>query len=104
MTKYSINIGKLAERDMWEAVSYIQEVFFQPESAKRIYRAFKDQINSLSTMPERYAVIAEEPYTSMGLRKVKAENYLVFYTVNEKDKVVSIVRVLYDRREWHNLI
>ncbi len=104
MTKYSINIGKLAERDMWEAVSYIQEVLFQPESAKRIYRAFKDQINSLSTMPERYAVIAEEPYTSMGLRKVNVENYLIFYIVNEKEKTVSIVRVLYGRREWHNLI
>lgn len=104
MTKYSINIGKLAERDMWEAVSYIQEVLFQPESAKRIYRAFKDQINSLSTMPERYAVIAEEPYTSMGLRKVNVENYLIFYIVNEKEKTVSIVRVLYGRREWHNLV
>ena len=101
MTEYSINIGKLAERDMWETVSYIQNVLFQPESAKRIYRAIKDQINSLSTMPERYAVIAEEP---MGLRKVKAENYLIFYIVNEKEKIVSVVRVLYDRREWHNLI
>ena len=104
MTEYSINIGNLAERDMWEVVSYIQDVLFQPESAKRIYRAFKDQIYALSTMPERYAVIAEEPYASMGLRKVKVENYLIFYTVHEKEKVVSIVRVHYDRREWHNLI
>ena len=104
MTEYSISIGKLAERDMRETVSYIQEVLFQPESAKRIYRAIKEQINSLSTMPERYAVIAEEPYASMGLRKVKAENYLIFYIVNEKEKMVSVVRVLYDRREWHHFI
>ena len=55
-------------------------------------------------MPERYAVISEEPYTSMGLRKINVENYLIFYIVNEKEKTVSIVRVLYSRREWHNLI
>ena len=104
MTKYSIDISKLAERDIWDAASYIQEVLFQPESAKRIYRSIKEQILSLSTMPNRYAVIAEEPYTSMGVRKVCAENYLIFYIVNEKTKTVSIIRVLYNRREWHNLI
>ena len=104
MTDYSIDITKLAERDIGEAVSYIQEVLFQPASAKRIYRSLKEQISSLSTMPDRYAVIAEEPYTSMGVRKVRAENYLIFYVVNEKTKTVSVIRVLYNRREWHNLI
>lgn len=104
MTDYSIIIGTLAEQDLLEIVSYIQEILFQPESAKRIYRAIKEQINSLSTMPQRYAVIVEEPYTSIGVRKVKVENYLIFYTVNEKDTTVSILRILYNRREWHNLI
>ncbi|MBQ8849994.1 MAG: type II toxin-antitoxin system RelE/ParE family toxin [Clostridia bacterium] len=104
MTKYSIDISKLAERDIWNSVSYIQEVLFQPESAKRIYRSIKEQISSLSTMPERYAVIAEEPYTSMVVRKICVENYLIFYIVNEKTKTVSIICVLYNRREWHNLI
>ena len=104
MTKYSIDISTLAERDIWDALSYIQEVLFQPESAKRTYSSIKEQILFLSTMPNRYAVIAEEPYTSMGVRKVCAENYLIFYIVNEKTKTVSIIRVLYNRREWHNLI
>ena len=104
MTKYSVIIGKLAERDIFEAVSYIREFLFQPESALRIYRSIKACIMSLSEMPERFAVISEEPYSSMGVRKVAAENYLIFYLINEKEKTVSIIRVLYNRREWHNLI
>jgi plasmid stabilization system protein ParE len=104
LTEYSIDIGALAERDILEAVSYIQEVLFQPESAKRLYHAIKEQVQSLSVMPERYAVVAEEPYTTMGVRKVKVENYLIFYIVNEKEKIISILRVLYYRREWQNLI
>ena len=104
MTDYSVCIGRLAERDILEAVSYVQDALFQPESAKRIYRAIKEQILSLSTMPDRYAVIAEEPYVAMGIRRVRVENYLIFYTVNEKSKTVSVIRVLYNRREWHNLI
>lgn len=104
MTDYSVCIGRLAERDILEAISYVQDALFQPESAKRIYRAIKEQILSLSTMPDRYAVIAEEPYAAMGIRRVRVENYLIFYTVNEKSKTVSVIRVLYNRREWHNLI
>lgn len=104
MTEYSILIGRQAERDILEAVAYIQEILFQPESAKRIYKAIKTQINMLSEMPQRFAVIAEEPYHSMGMRKVSAENYLIFYLVNEKEKTVSIVRVLHNRREWTNLL
>ncbi|MBQ2716471.1 MAG: type II toxin-antitoxin system RelE/ParE family toxin [Clostridia bacterium] len=104
MTEYSVLIGRQAERDILEAVTYIQEILFQPESARRIYKAIKTQINMLSEMPQRFAVIAEEPYRSMGMRKASAENYLIFYLVNEKEKTVSIVRVLHNRREWTNLL
>ncbi|MBR4063056.1 MAG: type II toxin-antitoxin system RelE/ParE family toxin [Clostridia bacterium] len=104
MTEYSVLIGRQAERDILEAVTYIQEILFQPESARRIYKAIKTQINMLSEMPQRFAVIAEEPYRSMGMRKASAENYLIFYLVNEKKKTVSIVRVLHNRREWTNLL
>lgn len=104
MTEYSVHIGRLAERDIFEAVSYIKDILFQPESARRIYNSIKTQILSLSEMPQRFAVIAEEPYRSMGMRKTSAENYLIFYLVDEKKKTVSVVRVLYNRREWKNLI
>lgn len=104
MTEYSVLIGRQAERDILEAVTYIQEILFQPESARRTYKAIKTQINMLSEMPQRFAVIAEEPYRSMGMRKASAENYLIFYLVNEKKKTVSIVRVLHNRREWTNLL
>lgn len=104
MTEYSVLIGRQAERDILEAVTYIQEILFQPESARRIYKAIKTQINMLSEMPQRFAVIAEEPYRSMGMRKASSENYLIFYLVNEKEKTVSIVRVLHNRREWTNLL
>ena len=104
MTEYSVQIGKLAERDIYEAVSYIKEILFQPESARRIYNEIKTEISSLSEFPQRFAVISEEPYCSMGMRKTSAKNHLIFYLVNEKEKIVSIVRVLYNRREWKNLI
>jgi toxin ParE1/3/4 len=104
LTEYSVDIGKNAERDIYEAVAYISEILFQPQVARRIYKEIKAQILSLSEFPQRFAVISEEPYRSMGMRKTSAENYLIFYLINEKTKNVSVVRVLYNRREWKKLI
>ena len=36
--------------------------------------------------------------------KYNVENYMIFYIVNEKEKNVSVVRVLSGRHEWHNII
>lgn len=104
MTEYDVVIGRLAERDIYEAVCYIKEILYQPEAARRIYNEIKTQISLLSEMPQRFAVIAEEPYRSMGMRKTSAANYLIFYLIDEKNKTVSVVRVLYNRREWKNLL
>jgi len=32
------------------------------------------------------------------------ENYSAFYIVNEKDKEIHVFRILYNRREWKNLL
>jgi len=104
LTEYDVVIGRLAERDIYEAVSYIKEILFQPEAARRIYNEIKTQISLLSEMPQRFAVMTEEPYRSMGMRKTAAANYLIFYIIDEEEKTVSVVRVLYNRREWKNLI
>ena len=55
-------------------------------------------------MPFRYAVVNEEPYRSMGVRRIPVENYTVFYIVDENAKTVHIFRILYNRREWQYLL
>jgi plasmid stabilization system protein ParE len=55
-------------------------------------------------MPSRYAVVVEEPYRSMAVRRIAVENYTVFYIVDENEKTVHIFRILYNRREWQYLL
>lgn len=104
MDNYKVIIAANAERDLSDILSYISDTLFEPSSAKRICQTIKAQILSLSEMPQRFGLVAEEPYESMGVRKVSVENYIIFYLVNEKKKEVLVLRVLYNRREWHNLI
>ena len=99
---YRIDITEPAERDMFEILTYITETLKEPLAAKRIYRTIRDEILSLSFMPLRYPVIPEQPYRKADVRKLVVENYIVFYLVS--GDTVTVLRVLYNRREWHTLL
>ncbi|WP_083809940.1 type II toxin-antitoxin system RelE/ParE family toxin [Mahella australiensis] len=42
----------------------------------------------------------DERLASLGYRKLIVKNYVVFFTIDEKSKVVDIARILYARRDW----
>ena len=54
---------------------------------------------SLNTMPERYRRYEKEPWKSRGLRVLPVDNYVVLYIPDCDKKVVTILRVMYARRD-----
>ena len=104
MKEFKIIIESLARQDMIELRRYISKTLKEPIIAKRIYESIKSAILTLDLNPERHAVVRDEPYASLGLRRLFAENYIAFYLVDNQEKEVRVIRVLYNRREWHNLL
>lgn len=104
MTKYKIIIGKSAERDLNDIIAYIGEILHEPDIAMKIYSSITTKILSLNELPLRYALIKEEPYCSMGIRRIPVDNYTVFYIVDEDGSTVHIFRILHIRREWKSLL
>jgi plasmid stabilization system protein ParE len=45
-----------------------------------------------------------ERLASMGYRKLQVKNYIAFFTINEKDGVVDVERILYTRRDWLRIL
>ncbi len=104
MEQYEILLTESAQRDLMEIYTYIAKTLREPGTARGIYRAMKAAILSLDTMPERYGLLSEPPYAQMGMRKMLAKNYIVFYLVDKSAHTVSVVRILYNRREWQALL
>ncbi len=50
-------------------------------------------------MPERYRRYEKEPWKSRGLRVLPVDNYVVLYIPDCDKKVVTILRVMYTRRD-----
>ncbi|MEE1025835.1 MAG: type II toxin-antitoxin system RelE/ParE family toxin [Acutalibacteraceae bacterium] len=104
MTEYKIVIEQTAENDLLGILSYISDTLHEPSIAMNIYGLIKKEILNLNRIPFRFEVVNEEPYRSMGVRRIPVENYTAFYIVDENEKTVHIFRIIYNRREWRYLL
>lgn len=104
MSKYNIEITEPAENDLSTIGLYFAKELLDPDLAHKVVDKIGTAIMELEEMPMRNALVADEKLAIQGIRKLIIDNYLVFYTVSEVYKVVTIVRILYCRRDWINFL
>ena len=104
MTKYKIYVSEPAEKDLKDMVKYIALQLSAPVSAIRMMELLEEAMSGLSESPRGCPLIAEECLSRLGYRKLMVRNYIIFFSVSEKEKVVDIERVLYARCDWLRII
>ena len=104
MDEFDVIIETTAESDLRGILCYIMKTLKEPVTAGRIYFSIKEQIMTLTQMPLRFPLVRDELFAAHGLRRMPAENYSVFYVADEALAKVHVLRVLYNRREWQNLL
>lgn len=104
MSTYNIQITKPAEIDLYEIGAYISKELLEPETAKKMISKIAKAISTLEYMPLRNSLVSDKGLAYNGIRKIMVDNYIVFYIVNEDNKTVTIIRILYSRRDWINLL
>jgi len=96
-----------AEHDIDEILLYISTQLLAPETAERMLDTLYEAMSSLSLMPKRYPLVDDVFLANLGYRMLTVKNYLIFYSVNEMYtglREVNIERVLYERRDWQNIL
>lgn len=104
MITYNVVIEPKAQDDLFSIVDYISQILHEPVVAANIYRTIKEHTSLLSDMPKRHKLIDIEPYCTMGVRTLLVKNYTVYYIVDDDKRTVHIIRVLYNRREWQDIL
>lgn len=104
MSRYDIEITESAESDLYEIGRYIARELLEPDIAKKVVSKIGNTILELEEMPLRNGLVMDERLSQMGIRKKLIDNYVVFYIVSEENKKVTIIRILYSRRNWVTLI
>ncbi len=104
MAQYRVDVSEPAENDLVEIIRHIATQFNAPISALNLMELLEEQMASLSNLPQRYPPVFDERLSQMGYRKLPVKKYVVFFSIDEKNKVVDIERILYGRRDWVQIL
>ena len=102
--KYKIEITQEAEKDFENIFTYISETLCNKQAALRMISLLDKNIRSLTDMPNSYPKVKDMYLKKMGLRFITVKNYIVFYTVEDEERKVYIVRILYGKRNWVKIL
>jgi toxin ParE1/3/4 len=100
--KYDIEYSKEAKQDLIGIKQYIKYNLQEPETAQKLIFKIRDEISNLKNNPEIYSVIDDDIIRKQEIRKLIIDNYIVFYRI--KNNNIEIVRIMYGRRNWINLL
>lgn len=102
--KYKIIRTDKADEQLRELIFYIAEDSGSIDIAFNYLDKIETGINRLEEFPmsgsnPKYSILRKQ-----GYRVLIIERHLVFYKVNESEKVVTIYAIVDGRREYRNLI
>ena len=95
MDRFEVVIHETASSDIREIVSYISQSLREPGTARTMAERLKEEILSLSSMPERFSLVGDSFLSSNGIRMTSVGNYLILFTINKEAYQVNVIRVLY---------
>lgn len=104
MSSYNVVITEAAQRDLLDIFDYIAFELREPDSANRLLSKIRTKVKFLEEFPERNNMISEPKYDALKVRWCSVENYIIFYQVSEIQNLVYVIRVLYKKRNWEQLL
>lgn len=99
MDTYFINITQFAEDQLRDIRNYIVNDLHAPDSANRFLDYLEKEFDRLSQLPQRIALVDEEPWHSEGIRKMVLKNFIAYFWIDEVNLIVHITAVVYKRRD-----
>jgi plasmid stabilization system protein ParE len=104
MILYSVVVSQTAKKDIEGIFKHIKDTFFAPDTAQKLIQRIHSAIVALSSQPESHALLDDDFLARKGIRRVLVDNYTIFFRVNHLTTTVSVIRVLYSRRDWASIL
>lgn len=99
---YSLKFTPKASEDLEQIYIYISGKLFAEIAANNLLERIENSIMRLKLFPYSGSLVFDEPLKTIGYHKLIVDNYIV-YLVNEMEKQVVIMRILYGARNYSDL-
>ncbi len=101
---YKLQFLPIAQNDLVEIVRYIANDLQNQQAAYRLADEIIEATERLTEFPYAYPSYKTIRPTKNEYRKLIVHNYLIFYTVDEKTKTVTVSRVVYAKMDYDKII
>ncbi|MDR1323530.1 MAG: type II toxin-antitoxin system RelE/ParE family toxin [Candidatus Margulisbacteria bacterium] len=101
---YIVYITDLAEQELARTLNYIANELKAPVAAAHLAEAVGHRIRLLEEQPYKFSLVQNSALAEKDVRLLPVKRYLLFYTIDEEHKKVSIARFIYSRRDWRKLL
>jgi toxin ParE1/3/4 len=102
LAMFKIRFSPQALADLEEIKRYISNDLFNPQAAADLVALVFAKIKTIGSMPQTGSPLRTDIPMLRVYRFVQCKNYLLFYRVDAKS--VSIIRILYARRDYLGLL
>ncbi len=101
---YKLEFLTIAKNDMLEIVKYISDELKNPDTASRLIDEFISSAENICIFPYSNNVYTPIKSLEKEYRRIIVKIYMMFYTVDENTKTVTIMRVIYAKRNINEQI
>ena len=104
INEYEIKFTPVAVEDLDQLYEYIVNKLFAEVAANNLMEKIETGIMRLKQFPFSCSYVLDKALKTRGYRRFVVDNYIVFYLVNETEKQVVIMRILYGARDYEALM
>ena len=104
MASNSYRFTEKSENDLNGILGYISLNLGNPAAAKSFYEELFSKIDLIRDFPESHEKVHNEYVKRGDVRKVLVGNYVVYYVYEPKEMLVTILRIVYGRRNLEEII
>ncbi len=104
MKKYKIIFTNKFNKESESTYYYISKKLKQEDIAIKLFKKVYNLISNLRTFPRMYAKIDKYDKLKNQYHKIVINNYIVLYTVDDKNSKIYISHIFYQRRNYLHIL
>lgn len=101
--KYSYKFTEKAEKDLDEILAYIREELFNPSAASAFLQKVFENIDNIRNFPFSGMIVENDFLLNKEIRRIVVNNYIMYYLTNEKTREITIIRIVYGKRNLEDI-
>jgi plasmid stabilization system protein ParE len=101
---YRLKFSKLYRNDVDSSYNYITNKLKAPMAANNLIKEILEKLNKIKENPNICPLVRDEYLASLGYRLISVKNYIIFYIIGNDNKHIKVIRFLYNKRNWMNIL